>query len=204
MQAAGVPAEQWRPFDQLYEVSSAGVVRNRFSKRPVKSELPRASDPHQYVRLILKDSPICIGSHNQKRLALRNVVAHCWLPESAGFRLSADGNPTSDRRVFYLDKDAANCSAANLTVMGELEAFQRGLAVTSRFRSRRSSSQVQPQAAVAAVGANRQGTTRGQNSTPPELLREAFRQPARPTASRESGSSMSWPSGYDQRGLAVR
>ena len=112
----------------MYEVSASGVVRNRFSRRPVKSELPRASDPHRYVRLILKDS-----------------VAHCWLPESAGFRLSADGNPTSDPRVFYLDKDATNCSAANLTVMGELEAFQRGLAVTSRFRSRRSSQQVQPQ-----------------------------------------------------------
>ena len=178
-------ADEWRPFDQLYEVSASGVVRNRFTKRPVKAELPRASDPHQYVRLVLKDSPICIGGNNQKRLALRNVVAHCWLPESAGFRLGADGNPTSANRVFYLNKEASNCSASNLTVMGDLEAFQQGLAVTSRFRSRRSRQQVQQQAAVV------QPVEPRVQSTPPELLREVFRRPARPSGSRESGSSMS-------------
>jgi len=197
----GSPSEeQWKPFDQMYEVSAAGVVRNRFNKRPVKVELPRAGDPHQYVRLVLKDSPVSIGSNNQRRLALRNVVAHCWLPDSAGFKLAGDGNPTAGDRVFYLDKDAQNCSASNLTVLGERQAFEQGLALTSRFGSRRNSQQRHQAAAGAAAIQQAQS---GHRSTPPELLREVFRQPSRPAGTGDSGSSMSWPSGYDQRGLAV-
>ena len=52
-------------------------------------ELPRAGDPHRYVRLVLKDAPEPIAGNNQKRLALRNL-AHCWLSD-AGFKLTAQG-----------------------------------------------------------------------------------------------------------------
>ncbi len=85
--------EIWRPFDRMYEVSSAGVIRKKATKRPVNVELPRAGGPMQYVRLVLKDAPEPKAGNNQKRLTLRNVVAHCWLSDATGFQLTEQGTP---------------------------------------------------------------------------------------------------------------
>lgn len=175
-------SDDWKPFDVYYEVSAAGVVRNRNTKRILQVEGPKAEDPHKYVRLILKGSPIKFGSNNQRRMAVRNLVAHVWLPESAGFRLTPEGLPASSNRVYYIDKDPHNCSVSNLQVLSEQDALQQGLAITSRFgnkeekRQQRHERQQQPK----------------YNSTPPELLQNAVRQ--------GGGSDLSWPSDFDNDG----
>jgi hypothetical protein len=121
---------EWRPFDRLYVCSRAGVLLNKRTGkvRPVEDS-PRPADPHKYVRLVLKESPNKIGSNNQKRVALRNAVAHCWLP---GFELGPDGEPTGYKKVYQLDRDPKDCRAANLAVLTEQQARQKGLALTSR------------------------------------------------------------------------
>ena len=121
---------EWRPFDRLYVCSRAGVLLNKRTgkARPVEDS-PRPADPHKYVRVVLKESPNKIGSNNQKRVALRNVVAHCWL---SGFELGPDGEPTGYKKVYQLNRDPKDCRASNLIVLTEQQASQRGLALTSR------------------------------------------------------------------------
>jgi hypothetical protein len=72
------------------------------------------------------------GESKQKQLALRSVVAHCWLPASAGFRLRDNGTPSSALRVYHADRDPDDCAAANLVVLKEQTAQQQGLALTHR------------------------------------------------------------------------
>jgi hypothetical protein len=93
----------------MYECSKSGAVRNKHTLklRPVEAS-PRPGDPHVYVRLVLKDSEMQHGSNNQKRLALRNVVAHAWVP---GFTLTAEGHPSSSLRVYHKNKNPTDCRA---------------------------------------------------------------------------------------------
>jgi hypothetical protein len=70
--------------------------------RPIEPS-PRSADPHKYVRLNLITSNSSSSSSSkskQKRLALRNIVAHCWLPK---FSLTADGMLIGPLRVFPLN-----------------------------------------------------------------------------------------------------
>jgi hypothetical protein len=63
-----------------FQKKKSGAVRNKHTLKPRPIEAsPRPGDPHVYVRLVLKDSEMQHGSNNQKRLALRNVVAHAWV-----------------------------------------------------------------------------------------------------------------------------
>jgi hypothetical protein len=106
------------------------LVRNKSTLRIVSVITPTSSEPHKYIKLVLDNK-------RQKRLALRKVIAHCWLPES-GFRLGADGYAVDGSLdVFYRDGSTDNCAAANLLVTGARQAQQQGLALTSRWGSRR-------------------------------------------------------------------
>jgi hypothetical protein len=129
-------------------------VRNRSTQREVSVITPTSSDPHKYIKLML-------DSKRQKRLALRKVIAHCWLPE-AGFKLGPDGYAVDGSvDVFYRNADPTDCSAANLehhVVMGARQAQQQGVAITSRYGSRRDSRRVVGwQGRATAAGAHRQG-----------------------------------------------
>ena len=155
----------WRPFDQLYEVSSSGGVRNKWTKRPVQHVQPQRDDPHVYVRLVLQD-------YGQRRLALRHVVAHCWLPE-AGYRLDSEGWPVNSKVVTVRNGDPTDCSAGNLAVGPNLG--------TSRRRPR----------AVQSGGGRQQRV--GSTVTAPELMQQAV-------AGDGCNTAMSWPSGFDSAG----
>lgn len=165
----------WRPFGHTYEVSSAGSMRNSSTMRAVLVEKPRAGDPYCYVRVMLKNQQ---GESKQKRLALRNVVAHCWLPASAGFRLRDNGTPSSARRVYHADRNPDNCAAANLVVLEEETARQRGLALTHRGHRPQLPPPPPPQPPVQA--------------TPPELMLASLAAP--------SSCTMLWPAAFDATG----
>lgn len=109
-----------RAFDQLYECAASGHVRNKRTKRLVAVVPPRADDPHKYVRLVLK------AKGRQKRVAVRHVIAHCWLPAGEGFKLDGEGWLTTSRRVVYKNGDPLDCSVANLEVVeGQQPAVQQ-------------------------------------------------------------------------------
>jgi hypothetical protein len=132
-------------------------------------------------------------ANNQKRLALRNVVAHAWVP---GFTLTAEGNPSSSLRVYHKNKDPRDCRAANLVIRTEQQAQSQGLNLT-RSRSRGDNTPTPPPAAepeapvtAAALAAN------AEKGTPMALLRQAVAQPQ----FINTRNSMVWPAGYDSQG----
>jgi hypothetical protein len=160
-------AAEWREYDLLYACSKAGVVINRKTGKPRPVEdSPLPAD--KYVRLVLKRAPNRIGGNNQKRMALRNVVAHCWLPD---FELGPDGEePTGCERVYQLNRDPKDCRAANLVVLTEQWARQRGLVLTSRCN--RGQGQPRQQAATAGAGRPRMPCDNHRQATPDTPLQE--------------------------------
>lgn len=162
-------------------MSKDGRIRNRHSRKVLKLEAPKAEDPHKYVRLIMKGSPISFGHSNQRRTAVRTVVAHCWLQQN-DFKLGAEGLPDSIKKVYYADKDPHNCSADNLRVLDERHAVRQGMALTSRYGSRESKLEQRSQRQQQPM----------YHSTPPEVLRQACEQ--------QIESDMSWPAEFDMAG----
>jgi hypothetical protein len=114
------------------------------------------------------------GESKQKRLALRNVVAHCWLPAAAGFRLRDNGTPSSALRVYHADRDPDNCAAANLVVLEEQTAQQQGLTLTHRGPRRQLPAPPPPEL------------------TPPEVMLASLAGP--------SSCTMLWPAAFDATG----
>jgi hypothetical protein len=197
----------------MYECSKSGAVRNKHTSklRPVEAS-PRPGDPHVYVRLVLKDSEMQHGNNNQKRLALRNVVAHAWVP---GFTLTAEGNPSSSLRVYHKNKNPRDCRAGNLVILTEQQAHSQGLNLT-RSRSRGDNTPTPPPAAepeaavttavtaaaaaaAAATAATAAAAANAEKGTPMALLQQAVAQPQFMNA----GNSMVWPAGYDSQGHRV-
>ena len=76
---------------------------------------------------MLKDPQQQQSRNKQRRLAVRNVVAHCWLPD---FSLTVDGRPTGSLRVYHRNKNPKDNRAANLVLLTEEEANTQGLALT--------------------------------------------------------------------------
>jgi hypothetical protein len=179
----------------MYECSKSGAVKNKHTLklRPVEAS-PRPGDPHVYVRLVLKDSEMQHGSNNQKRLALRNVVAHAWVP---GFTLTAEGHPSSSLRVYHENKNPTDCRAANLVILTEQQAHSQGLNLT-RSRSRGDNTPTPPPAAepAAAVTAEAAAAANAEKGTPMALLQQAVAQPQ----FMNTGNNMVWPAGYDSQG----
>jgi hypothetical protein len=104
-----------------YLCSRSGRVRN--GNRPwqgdCKLEPPMPNgDPHVYLRLMLSTGEG--GKLQQRRVALRNAVALCWLPAAVrhGLRLDARGRVEQDgARVVHEDGDPTNNAASNLRVV---------------------------------------------------------------------------------------
>jgi hypothetical protein len=179
----------------MYECSKSGAVRNKHTLklRPIEAS-PRPGDPHVYVRLVLKDSEMQHGSHNQKRLALRNVVAHAWVP---GFTLTAEGHPSSSLRVYHKNKNPRGCRAANLVILSEQQAQTQGLTLT-RSRNRGDNTPTHPPAVLPAAASTSEAATaaNAEKGTPLALLQQAVAQPQPLNAHH----SMVWPAGYDSQG----
>jgi hypothetical protein len=150
-----------------------------------------------YVRLVLKDYEMQHGSNNQKRLALRNVVAHAWHPS---FTLTAEGHPSSNLRVYHKDKNPTDCRAANLVILTEQQAHSQGLNLT-KSRNRGDNTPTPPPAAepAAAVTAEAATAANADKGTPMALLQQAVAQPQ----FMSTGNSMVWPAGYDSQGHRV-
>jgi hypothetical protein len=189
--------------------------------RPIEPS-PRSADPHKYVRLNLKannssNSSSSSSKSKQKRLALRNIVAHCWLP---GFRLTADGMLTGPLRVFQLNRDPNDCRAGNLMALTQSQAQQRGLALTTRQRTPRAApaalqaAETAPRAAMmmAAAAENAENAAE-QHTQQPQLHQQQQQQnpPDRGTPlalvqqacnKTPQDEQMVWPAGFHGQGLS--
>jgi hypothetical protein len=183
----------------MYECSKSGAIRNKHTLKPRPVEAsPRLGDPHVYVRLVLKDCEMQHGSsNNQKRLALRNVVAHAWVP---GFTLTAEGHPSSNLRVYHKNKNPTDCRAGNLVILTEQQAHSQGLNLT-RSRNRGDNTPTpppaaEPAAAVTSVAEAAAAAANAEKGTPMALLQQAVAQPQ----FMNTRNSMVWPAGYDSQG----
>jgi hypothetical protein len=122
-QLAASLQEEWRPFYRIYECSKTGAVRNIKTRKSLKGRYSSLrSNPHVYIQTKLVD--LQSGRLKERRVPLRDIVAHCWVP---GFRLTADGKRTGDLRVFYRNGVPRDCRAENLLLLTEQQACEKGL-----------------------------------------------------------------------------
>ena len=119
------------------------MVRNKNTLKHMalaKSTWP--GNPHVYVKVRLESV--------DRQIPLRNVVAHCWLPE---FTLTLEGRPSGDVRVYHRNGDPKDCRAENLVVFTKQEAYNRGLGRPGRPRKAKETSGAAAASRAAATAA---------------------------------------------------